>query len=78
MLGTRVRDRITGFSGVVTGYVQYISGCNQVLVNPGVDKDGKLMDGNWFDVQRVERIDNSLIVLENGETPGCDAPAPKR
>lgn len=78
MLGTRVRDRITGFSGVVTGFVQYISGCNQALVSPGVDKDGKLMETNWFDIQRLERTDDSLIVLENGLTPGCDAPAPKR
>lgn len=78
MLGTRVRDRITGFSGVITGFVQYISGCNQALVSAPVDKDGKIMDANWFDIQRLERTDESVIVLDNGQTPGCDAPAPKR
>jgi hypothetical protein len=39
-LGSNVKDRITGFSGIVTGFVTYLSGCNQALVIPNVATDG--------------------------------------
>lgn len=78
MLGHKVRDRITGFSGVVTGVVTYLTGCNQALVSPEVSDDGKLRDAHWFDVQRVEVVGNDRIVLDNGATPGCDMAPPVR
>lgn len=79
LLGRKVKDRITGFAGVVTGYVYYISGCNQALVVPPVGKDGKNADSNWFDVQRLE-IDAKAkpIVLNNAATPGPDRAPPAR
>jgi len=77
--GRKVKDRITGFSGVVTGVVFYISGCHQALVAPGVDKDGKVQDSHWFDVQRLE-VDEfgAAIVLDNSASPGCDRAPPVR
>lgn len=77
-LGQKVRDQITGFTGVVTGRCEYISGCHQVLVVPPVDKDGKHVDSQWYDEQRCEVLDKKPITLDNGTTPGCDMPAPKR
>jgi len=78
-LGMKVRDRITGFEGIITGHVVYISGCNQDLVNPRVDADGKLRDSQWFDEQRLELVPGeTVVVLDNVETPGCDAEPPKR
>lgn len=47
------RDRITGFEGKCTGFVSYISGCDQVLLQAGLDKDGKLEEGKWFDDDRL-------------------------
>ena len=76
-LGDTVTDLITGFTGVVVGIVYYISGCNQALVVPTVDADGKLRDGSWFDVQRLVIMPEPRIVLDNGNTPGCDI-APDR
>lgn len=31
-LGQKAKDRITGFAGTITGKVEYITGCNQVLL----------------------------------------------
>ena len=76
-LGVRVRDLITGFSGIVTGVCSYISGCHQALVVPPVDKDGKMVDGLWFDIQRLEVVTGDRIVLNNGLTPGPDSPPPR-
>ncbi len=77
-LGMTMRDKITGFSGVVVGYVEYISGCNQALLAPKAKDDGSLGDSQWFDMQRMERVGTTKIKLDNGETPGCDRAAPKR
>jgi hypothetical protein len=77
-LGITARDRITGFQGVVTGYCQYISGCEQALLIPTVGPDGALRGGEWFDIQRLERVGDDIVVLDNGSTPGPDKPAPIR
>lgn len=77
-LGITVKDKVTGFSGTVTGFVQYLSGCNQVLVVPKVGKDGSFKEAQWFDVQRIERVGKTKVALDNGKTPGFDHAAPKR
>jgi hypothetical protein len=76
-LGMTAKDKITGFTGVVTGVCFYLSGCNQALVVPPVSKDGSFKDGQWFDFQRLEIKDKKKITLDNREKPGFDV-APLR
>lgn len=76
--GCVARDSISGFSGRITGHARYISGCSQVLLIPPVDKDGKVVEGAWYDEQRVEVQVEDRVVLDNARTPGCDMPAPIR
>ncbi len=77
-LGMEAKDKITGFTGIVTGRCEYISGCHQLLLTPAVGEKGEHRDPHWFDEQRVERVGDVFIQLGNGETPGCDVPAPVR
>lgn len=78
-LGQKVRDKITGFMGVVTGKVQYISGCHQALVAPAASVDGRsLGEPQWFDEQRLLVTDAKPIKLDNGDSSGSDRQAPKR
>jgi len=77
-LGRTLRDRITGFSGVCTGYCQYLSGCHQVLLVPPLGADGALRSAEWFDIQRCEDTGADVVTLDNGATPGPDRSAPKR
>ena len=78
-LGCTVKDRITGFVGVATGVVDYITGCSQALVQPLMAKDGTVPESKWIDVQRLEIVPGKpQIVLDNSSTPGFDKPAPKR
>ncbi|MES5483622.1 hypothetical protein QMZ05_12760 [Bradyrhizobium sp. INPA03-11B] len=77
-LGSTQRDTITGFQGVVVGFCQYISGCNQALLVPKVAENGEFKEGHWFDVQRLKQIGTKVIKLDNGATPGFDKAAPKR
>ena len=78
-LGFKATDLITGFTGIITGYCLYLSGCNQCLLTPQSTKDGAFREAQWFDVQRVKVDSMSKPVrLDNGSTPGFDKPAPKR
>jgi hypothetical protein len=80
MMGLTVKDKISGWTGVVTGHCDYISGCDQLLVTPsGLKKDGTVPEGKWVDVQRLEVVSGKKrITLDNEKTPGPDLPAPIR
>lgn len=52
-LGARVRDVVTGFTGIATAQVTYLNGCVQFCVTPPVDKDGVMRDGQYIDHQRL-------------------------
>lgn len=54
LLGRNGHDRVTRFEGAVTSVTFDLYGCIQVSVQPRVDKDGKLPDGRWLDVHRLE------------------------
>lgn len=79
ILGHTYSDLITGFSGVAIGYVQYITGCNQVLLVPRVTAEGALVESAWFDEQRLALVpETPRIVVNNGQTPGFGPQAPKK
>ncbi len=52
-LGDKVKDSITGFSGIVTGISEYLNGCVSMLVcSKKLDANGKEVS-EWFDEQRI-------------------------
>lgn len=68
LLGLRMKDRITGMVGVVTSVTFDLYGCVQVILNPGVDNDGKPRDGMWFDVKRL------VLASNDDNKPVIDVP----
>ncbi len=65
-LGDRVKDRISGFKGVVTGRTEYLYGCIRLMVEPEGLHDGKPIDSQWFDEQRC---DESSLAAVGGPMP---------
>ena len=74
-LGDRVKDTLTGFTGVVLGRVEYLTGCNQIFVLPSSESDNELKRGEWFDIERIERLEGSAVDL-NARRTGADIPQP--
>jgi hypothetical protein len=68
LLGLRVKDKVTGFSGVVTSVCMDLYGCKQALLHPGMDKDGKLLEQGWFDQNRIEIINKKPVMLPPAAT----------
>jgi len=62
LLGTRVRDRVTGFTGIVTTVSFDLYGCIQPLVNPGMNEKRELPDSKWFDSNRLEVLDSTPVM----------------
>lgn len=78
-LGQKVKDKITKFEGTVTGRAEYLTGCAQVLVVPGIGADGAMRAAEWFDEQRLDvDTDTDPVTLDNRRTPGPDKAAPKQ
>ena len=78
-LGQEVREQVTGFTGVVVGRVEYLSGCEQCLVQPPVKEDGTFADSHWFDEPRLTVTLKPKVTIKGAERdPGPDKPAPMR
>jgi hypothetical protein len=75
--GDTLQDLITGFQGIVTGRCDYITGCDQYLLQPkGTKKDTK-PDPVWYDDNRLKKVKAKQIVLPTvTEKTGPDMAAP--
>ena len=78
-LGNKVRDRVTGFTGIAISRVEYLNGCVQFCIKPPVDsKTGKNNDGEYVDSQQVEFVSNGLVVkADKTGGPSADCPREK-
>ena len=61
LLGKKAKDSVTGQEGVVTTISFDLFGCVQAVITPAA-KDGKLLDGNWMDVTRLEILDHEPVM----------------
>lgn len=69
-LGRKAKDTITGFQGTITGRAQYMTGCNQYVLQPSTD-NGKWVDGQWFDENRLELLPNEeKVTVPTDEVKG--------
>lgn len=53
LLGLKVRDVVTDFSGVVTSVAFDLYGCVQAVVTPPAEDVDKESLGRWFDTKRL-------------------------
>ena len=52
-LGQKVKDSITGFEGIAIAKAIYLNGCVSYQVKSQTLKDGKTIEAEWFDEQRL-------------------------
>ena len=58
-LGKIGKDKITGFQGVIVGKCEYLTGCDQLCLQPPA-KDGDFKLSQWFDSSRVEIVGKGI------------------
>jgi len=54
-LGVKYRDHITGFRGIATGRVVYLTGPARVLLET-LDQCGDEVKHEWFDEERLDEV----------------------
>ena len=62
MLGKRAEDKVTGMKGVVCSISFDLYGCVQAILNPGLDKDGKLKELHYYDVSRLKILSEKSVM----------------
>lgn len=76
-LGQRVRDIVSGFTGIATAKCEYLNGCVQYCVKPPC-KDNKQEDGMYIDHQQLEVVDDGILSqIAPKETGGPAADTPR-
>lgn len=76
-LGDRVKDRVTGFTGIVVARSEYLHGCRRVGVQPEkLEKDGKPPEAAWFDEPQVDLV--KAGVHQSFEAKAAAAATPAR
>lgn len=78
-LGVLARDKVTGFTGIITGKATYITGCDQyVLVPKMTEGDKEPAKSQWFDEGRLEVVGIGItreeVTGEKDGGPQRDAP----
>ena len=64
LLGFKVRDVVTGFTGVVMSISFDLSGCVQAIVTPVVGEKGEKQESQWFDTKRLRKTGDYLPVMD--------------
>lgn len=80
-LGDRVRDRITGFEGVVIGITDYLYGCRRPIVQPQGMHEGKPKEAQSFDEPQLALVEAGsfkVTAQEPAEKTGGPRPTPSR
>ena len=85
--GDRVKDILTGFTGIAVAFTTWLYGCDRILVQPqGLDKDGKIHEPVTFDdlqlqiVKKaaVKSVQGKLIPMQKTGGPRDDKAAQRR
>jgi len=58
-LGLKARDKVTGFEGIITAKVKYLTGCDQYCIKPKAE-NGKVLEGYYFDEGMIEIIGDGI------------------
>lgn len=56
VLGSKVKDPITGLEGTAISRIVYLQGCARIGVQPRVDKEGKVPDSYYVDEPQLEVV----------------------
>jgi hypothetical protein len=69
-VGLLVKDKVTGFKGIIRVRAQYLTGCNRYGIQSQELKDGKPTDWVWFDEDELITLKKSVSISDNPSKTG--------
>jgi hypothetical protein len=79
-LGDRVKDPVSGYTGIVTGITTWLHGCVRMGVMSETLHEGKPIDERWFDQSQLRLVERgvhtplTLGVVESPAAPPIRSP----
>lgn len=79
-LGDKVKDKITGYTGIVIGVSEFLQGCRRVGVQTQKLHEGKPIDAIWFDEPQLEIVKTKKRIIKKkpGNSGGPISSIPTR
>lgn len=62
-LGDKVKDRVTGFEGIVIGIHLWLYGCRRISIQPQELKDGKPIEAISIDEPQCEILERGAVSI---------------
>jgi hypothetical protein len=70
-LGDKVKDAVTGFTGIAVAKTEWLNGCFRFTVQADkLDKEGKVLDGQCFDEPQLILVKANVVRSGNREYEG--------
>ena len=77
-LGDKVKDTVTGFTGIVIGRTTFLHGCVRCGVQSDKLKDGRPSDAVWIDEPQLEIVKSKAVKEGDHNTGGPCPSTPQR
>ncbi len=61
-MGQKVKDKVTGLTGIIDSIAQCMNGCIRYSVQPKINKEQKVPSSYWIDEQQLELVDKKPVV----------------
>jgi hypothetical protein len=78
-LGKKAKDKISGMAGILTARCEFLTGCNRYCISPQELKDGRPIEGMYFDEAQIEILSDGISEKEvQGEKKGACSADPSK
>jgi hypothetical protein len=74
-LGEKLKDTVTGLTGIATQKCEMLNGCVQFYLQPPRKKDGDAQKGEWVDDQQLVKLDAGINRKVSGTGGGVVHPS---
>ena len=68
--GDKVKDKVTGFVGIVESATIWLNKCKRYTVRPVIERDGKFPEGVGLDEEQLELIKAEKVQVDKEEQTG--------
>lgn len=73
-MGSKVRDRISGFSGIATAIAVNMYGTQHVAIEPDKCHEGKPVKASWFHSTRIELVEEKVPPVSKSSSARSGGP----
>ena len=63
-IGDRLQDKVSGYTGIVSGITKYATGCIHYGLAAEHVKENKIPDWQWFDEGQLKLVKESVVKFE--------------